>query len=133
MIPDDTQSELEQHLGVVPSFIEEVADPAVEHSWAIMRDLELGETELSEREKALVSYGVASAIQCPYCTHFHGAEAEMIGASADEKREVATLAGAVRYFSTVLHGAEVDMDDFAGETTDIVNHLEGQQAAPGDD
>lgn len=44
-----------------------------------------------------------------------------------------SVAAGVRYFSTVLHGAETDMDDFVEETGAIVEHVQKQQAAAGDD
>jgi AhpD family alkylhydroperoxidase len=132
MVSRDTETELEQYLGQVPSFIEALADPAADHSWGIMRDLELEETELSGREKALVGVGAAAAIQCPYCIHFHREEAKLEGASETELKEAINVASTVRYFSTVLHGAEIEMDDFVEETAEIVEHVEAQ-AVPGDD
>lgn len=133
MVSAETQDELEQYLGQVPSFIEALADPAVDHSWGIMRDLELEETELPNREKALVGLGAAAAIQCPYCIHFHTEEAKLHGVTEEELKEATNVSGAVRYFSTILHGAEEDMDEFVEETAEIVEHVRSQQTAAGDD
>lgn len=133
MVSDNTRTELEATLGTVPSFIAELADPAADHSWGIMRDLELSDTELPGREKALVGLGAAAAIQCPYCIHFHKAEAEMEGVSEEGMKEAMNVASAVNYFSTVLHGAEIEMDEFAEETAGIVAHIEEQQSVAGDD
>jgi AhpD family alkylhydroperoxidase len=133
MVSNDTRTELEDTLGRVPSFIEAVADPAADHSWGIMRDLELAETELPVREKALVGLGAAVAIQCPYCVHFHRAESKMEGVSETGLEEAITVASTVRFFSTILHGAEIEMDDFVDETGKILEHVEEQQAAAGDD
>jgi AhpD family alkylhydroperoxidase len=133
MVSPEAQTELEQSLGRVPSFIEELAEPAADHSWGIMRDLELGETELPSREKALVALGAAAAIQCPYCIHFHREEAKMEGVDETELKEAANVASTVNYFSTVLHGAEVSMDEFTAETAAIVEHVQQQQAAADDD
>jgi AhpD family alkylhydroperoxidase len=132
MVSDTTRNELEEYLGTVPSFIEELADPAADHSWGIMRDLELADTELPTREKALVGLGAAAAIQCPYCVHFHREESKMEGVSEEGLKEAVNVASTVRYFSTILHGAEVDMDDFAAETAHIVDHVEEQQATADD-
>ena len=133
MVSQETRDELEATLGQVPSFIEALADPTVDHSWGIMRDLELDETELEEREKALVSLGAATAIQCPYCIHFHSEETKLHGVTDEERKEAANVSATVRYFSTILHGAEEDMDDFVEETAEIVEHVRSQQAAAGDD
>lgn len=134
MVSDQTQREIEEQLGQVPSWIETLAEPASEHSWGIFRDLEFGETELSDREKGLVGVAVASAIKCPYCTHFHKEESRLADVTEDELEEVVNLASATQYFSTLLHGNEVDVDDFVDETAEIVEYIEEQEAAPaGDD
>ena len=127
------REELESTLGQVPSFIEALADPAVDHSWGIMRDLQLDETELPNREKALVGLGAAAAIQCPYCIHFHTEEAKLHGVTETELAEATNVSGIVRYFSTILHGSQEDLSDFEAETAEIVEHVRSQQAAAGDD
>lgn len=133
MVSEQTRSELEEHLGQVPSFIEALPEEATDHAWGMMRDLELSETDLPTREKALVGLGAAAAIQCPYCVHFHRAESKMEGVTAEELSEAIGVASTVRYFSTVLHGTEIDLDEFERETAEIVEYVEGQQAAPSDD
>lgn len=129
MVSDRTRGEIEEYLGQVPSWLEALADPAADHSWGVVRDLELGETTLPSREKALVALGAAAAMNCPYCIHFHTEEAKLEEVSDEGLAEAANVAANVRYFSTILHGAEVDMDAFTAETAEIVEHIEEQQAA----
>ena len=71
MVSMDSRNEIEETLGQVPSWLEALAEPAADHSWGVVRDLELGETELPNREKALVAVGAAAAMNCPYCIRFH--------------------------------------------------------------
>lgn len=134
MVSTETRAEIEEYLGQVPSWIEALPEEAADYSWQIVRDLQLGETELEQREKALVALGAAVAIQCPYCTHFHKAEAQLEEVTDVELTEAIAVASDVRYFSTVLHGAEVDHEEFVAETDAIVEHITSQQAAaPSDD
>jgi hypothetical protein len=42
--------------------------------------------------------------------------------------EAVNVAANTQYFSTVLHGAEVDVDEFRSETGEIVEYIEQQQA-----
>ncbi|QSW99031.1 carboxymuconolactone decarboxylase family protein [Haloterrigena alkaliphila] len=134
MVSTETQAEIEEYLGRVPSWIDALPESAADHSWAIVRDLQLGETELERREKALVALGAAAAIQCPYCIRFHREEAKIDGVTDDELSEAIGVASGVRYFSTVLHGAEVDLEAFESETQEIADHVRDQQAAaPSDD
>lgn len=132
MVSKATQQEMEEMLGQVPSWVELLAEPASEHSWGLFRDLEAGETELSAREKTLVGVAVAAAINCPYCTYFHKEDARLEGVTEDELEEAVNLAGATRYFSTILHGNEVEIDDFVAETDEIVEHIREQEAAADD-
>lgn len=133
MVSGQTQQEIEEHLGQVPSWMERIAEPASDHSWGIFRDLEMGETELPEREKALVGIGVSAAIGCPYCTHFHKEDARLLGVTEAEIEEAVNLASATQYFSTVLHGNEVDLDEFTRETAEIMEYVEEQETTPADD
>ena len=128
MVSTQTRNEIEAALGRVPSWMEGLAEPASDHSWGIFRDLTLGETELSPREKALIGVGVAASINCPYCVHFHKEEARLSDVTDEELEETITLAGATEYFSTVLHGNEVDLDGFVAETSEIVDYLKEQEA-----
>lgn len=130
MVSSQARNEIEQSLGQVPSWIENISEPASDHSWGLFRDLSFGETELTPREKALIGVGVAASINCPYCAHFHKEEARMADVTEDEVEEAVTLASSTRYSSTVLHGSEVDLDDFVAETSEIVEYLKEQEAAP---
>lgn len=132
MVSPETQQEIEEMLGQVPSWMEQLAEPASEHSWGLFRDFEAGETELSGREKQLIGVGVASAINCPYCTYFHKEDARLEGATEDEIEEAVNFASVTQYFSTILHGNEIDVDDFATETDEIVEHIKEQEAAADD-
>ncbi|CQR50335.1 MULTISPECIES: carboxymuconolactone decarboxylase family protein [Haloferax] len=124
---------MEGMLGQVPSWMENLAEPASEHSWGLFRDLNLGtDTELAAREKALIGVAVAAAINCPYCTYFHTEEARLSGVADAELKETVNLAADTKYFSTILHGNETDLDEFRTETDEIVEHIMEQQAAADD-
>lgn len=133
MATQETVQEMEETLGQIPGFMEIIAEPASDHSWGIFRDLELSETDLSPREKALIGVSAAAAMQCPYCTYFHKEEARFADVSDAELEETVTLAGVTRYFSTVLHGNEYEHDEFVTETDEIFEHLRTQEEAAADD
>ncbi len=50
----------------------------------------------------------------------------------EELKETVTLAADTKYFSTVLHGSETDLDEFRTETDEIVEYIMEQQAAADD-
>lgn len=133
MATQQTAQEIEETLGEVPGWMELLAEPASDHSWGIFRDLLLGETELSPREKALVGVSAAASMNCAYCTYFHKEEARFAGVSEEELAEAINLAGVTEYFSTVLHGNEYEHDTFVTETDAVFDHLREQDMAPADD
>ncbi|WP_336035334.1 carboxymuconolactone decarboxylase family protein [Halobacterium yunchengense] len=133
MATKQTAREIEDTLGTVPEWMEALAAPASDHSWGIFRDLLLGETELSPREKALVGVSAAAVMKCPYCAYFHAEEARFAGVSEPEIGEAVNVAGVTSYFSTVLHGNEYDEDDFVSETGEVFEYLREQAGAAADD
>ncbi|WP_049979885.1 carboxymuconolactone decarboxylase family protein [Halolamina rubra] len=133
MATQQTATEIEETLGTVPGFMQTFAEPASDHSWGIFRDLLLGETELSPREKALVGLSAAASMNCAYCTYFHREEARFAGVSEAELDEAVNITGVTEYFSTMLHGNEYDHDAFVAETDEVFDHLREEGMAPADD
>lgn len=58
-------NQVEQIMGFVPGFIYEMDDDKLEEFWGTT-SWYMSDTGLSAREKALVGFGAASALHCPY-------------------------------------------------------------------
>lgn len=123
----DIQNEVKQTLGIVPHWFEHIPPEAASQMWGLMRDLQLGETNIPNKYKELIGLGVAAAVHCQYCTHFHTEAAKVHGATTQEIAEATTLASETLAFSTYLNGMQVDMDRFRNEMTQIVQHVKSQQ------
>jgi hypothetical protein len=54
-----------QNFGLVPDYLSEMPDPVLEQYTNTLNWV-LSDTTLSARDKALVAFGAASAIHCPY-------------------------------------------------------------------
>ena len=65
MARSDIMKEVADVLGGVPGWLESYPDGQLEHAWATLTWV-LGDTRLTAREKALVSFGAAAAVQCQY-------------------------------------------------------------------
>ena len=61
----DLLSQISQTFGAVPGWLESFPDPQLEHMWAMI-SWALSDTKLSARDKALVSFGSAAGLPCPY-------------------------------------------------------------------
>ena len=52
-------------LGGVPDWLASFPDPQLEHQWGVLSWI-LSDSKLTSRDKALVSFGAAAAVQCRY-------------------------------------------------------------------
>ena len=57
--------QVEQTLGFVPGWMNEMPDAVLDQYWSTTRWV-LSDTKLSARDKSLVAFGAASAIHCTY-------------------------------------------------------------------
>lgn len=119
----DIQTEVKETLGIVPHWFEHIPPEAATQMWGLMRDMQLGETHIPNKYKELIGLGVAAAVRCRYCTHFHTEAAKVHGASQEEIAEAVTMGGITMAFSTYLNGMQVDHDRFRDEMRQIVAHV----------
>lgn len=128
-LPDDVKREITDAFGMVPSFMLAVPSTEARLFWTTMRDFQLSDkTALDNKTKELIGLGVASQIPCHYCIQFHTEAAKLNGATEQEMQEAIFMAGVTRMGSTILNGAQLDPDTFAGELREIVGYLKQQGA-----
>lgn len=70
---------------------------------------------LDAKTQELIGLAVAAQIPCEYCVFSHNAKLKKLGASEAEMREAVAIAAYIRMFSTMLYGAETDLDKFSAE------------------
>lgn len=58
-------NQVTQAFGGVPGWLESFPDSQLEHIWGMLSWV-LIDTKLTAQQKALVSFGAAAAIRCPY-------------------------------------------------------------------
>ena len=120
--------DIEQTLGMVPTFFKLFPEVAIAGAWSEFKTLQLNpNTKLSGKTKELIGLAIAAQVPCQYCVYFHTAAAKANGASDEEIREAVAMAAVVRHWSTVLNGMQVDLAGFKQET-DTVLRLAGEKA-----
>jgi AhpD family alkylhydroperoxidase len=122
----DTEREIEEVLGQVPDFFKALPDDQFDREWETFKEFQLGDTQLSAREKHLIGYAVAAAIHCPYCTYFHHSATEMMGTTSGQLEEARRMASETAKWSTYLHGMQADPTEFRRQTDEIGEHLRKQ-------
>jgi len=122
-------NEVESMFGIVPAWVKQMPDSAIEGFWSIMRDFNLAETRIPNKYKELIGLGVAGATRCRYCALFHTEAARLNGATDEEIAEASMMAGHTMMASTFLNAQQVDYEVFRREMQEIVSFAKKQQAA----
>ena len=65
MARQEILDQIKQALGAVPGWLGGLPDGQLEHQWGLIAWV-LSDSALSARDKALVSFGAAEAVHCPY-------------------------------------------------------------------
>ncbi|WP_348608820.1 carboxymuconolactone decarboxylase family protein [Halobaculum rarum] len=126
---DDTVTEIEETLGMVPGFFGDLNRDDLVDEWPTFKRMALGETTIPAKYKELINLAVAANLKCPYCIHFHREAAKLHGATDEELAELSFLAGYTPRYSGMIHAQEYDLETFESEVEQIGAHLQSQLAA----
>lgn len=133
----DIERDMQETLGLVPSFFERIPDEYLDAEWHLFKRLELGETLIPNKYKELMGIAIHAETKCRYCTLFHTEAAKLFGATEEEIQEAVHYAKMSVGWSVYLNGTQQDYDRFAKELEQIGAHLaeqapagNGQPAAP---
>lgn len=110
--PAEARAEATKMFGASLPEIEVYPDSGVVGAWAWMKDMEDGKGVLDAKTRELIGLAVASQIPCGYCIYYHRKAASAQGATEQELREASAVAANTRHWSTMLYGAEVDIDEY---------------------
>ena len=113
--------DIEQTLGLVPTFMKQLPKAGFAGSWQQLKELEFSEgTALTPKVKPLIGLAVVAQIPCEYCIWADAASARQAGATDEEIGEAVAVAATERYWSTMLNGLEVDLATFKAEFGPLV-------------
>jgi AhpD family alkylhydroperoxidase len=122
--------DIEQTLGFIPQFMQAIPDTMLAGFWEAMKTFEMNpNTRLDDRTKQLIGVAVAAQIPCTYCLHFHKEAARAAGATDQDVKEAIGMAAMTRMGSTMLNGAQLDMNQFRKDVDRIMRHAKQQAAA----
>ncbi len=115
--------DIQQTLGKVPGFIQEMPDDTLEQEWGLFKRFEVQETSIPPKYRELMGLAAAATLHCWYCVNFHKAMAKMHGATDEEIQEAAHRAKFASGWSTYLNGRLYDKDKFIKELQDIGEYV----------
>jgi AhpD family alkylhydroperoxidase len=114
-------ADIEQTFGFVPALFLKVPESALPGVWREMKELKLGNTAVSARDKALISLAVASQVPSQACIQQETQFAKLAGASDREIAEAVGMAAITRNMSTLLNGLMIDETKFRADVDKLVN------------
>jgi AhpD family alkylhydroperoxidase len=127
----EVERDIEETLGLVPTFMQEVPDYLIESEWTSFKNLELSDqTAIPNKYKEMIGLGVSGATRCRYCAYFHTEAARLFGATDEEINEACLVAKNTMAWSTYLNAKQFDYDEFVREFDRIADHVREQMAAP---
>ncbi|RLB45480.1 MAG: carboxymuconolactone decarboxylase family protein [Deltaproteobacteria bacterium] len=119
----ETYNEIEGALGLVPEWMDQMPDGALQGFWGMSRDFWLGQTKIPNKYKELIGIAVSGATRCHYCALFHTEAARLFGASDDEIAEASMMGAFTMAASTFINAQQIDADKFREETKSIIAHV----------
>jgi AhpD family alkylhydroperoxidase len=122
------EAEMKSAFGTVPLMMKAYPEHMVAEAWEWFKSGQNPDAAIPAKYSELIALGVASQIPCAYCVYAHTTMAKMLGATEAEIQEAVASAANTRHWSTVLNGAEVELDDFKKEWDGILEHIQKQTA-----
>ncbi|WP_290653347.1 carboxymuconolactone decarboxylase family protein [Aquisalimonas sp.] len=105
------------HSNEAPDFVQNTfPDQGVAAAWESIQSVFTDpDAALDGKTKELIAVAVSAQIPCDYCIYSHTVGAEAHGATDAEIREALATGALIRKWSTMLNGAQYDMDEFRRE------------------
>jgi len=119
--------EIEETMGVVPSFLKALPDSSLELEWQTMKRVQMEPGAIPNKYRELIGLAVAGATRCRYCAFFHTEMAKLNGATEAEIEDAVHFAKSSMGWSTYLNGMQMDYDQFKSEVLKAVAHARKAQ------
>ena len=120
---EDVYKEVKETLGLVPQWVEQMPDGALEGFWGMTTGFWLAETKIPNKYKELIGVAISGATRCKYCALFHTEAARLFGATDEEVAEASMMGALSMMGSTFINAQQIDYNKFVEETKAIVAHV----------
>ena len=114
------QAEMKAMFGTVPVMFTKLPMHVRASAWEWFKSTSSPDATIPPKYGELISLAVASQIPCAYCVYAHTSMAKMLGATDEEIQEAVEKADGNRYWSTILHGNQVDFESFKSNWDDVL-------------
>ena len=123
--------EIEEVLGLVPTFLKAVPDSELELEWRLLKRVQMDEGPIPNKYRELIGLGIAATTRCRYCTLFHTEMARLNGATDAEIEDAVHFAKSSAGWSAYLNGLQFDFEQFRKEILEITEIARARARAAG--
>lgn len=116
-------NEIEETLGLVPTFFQRVPESSLELEWSLFKRIEIEESPIPNKYRELMGIAISASTKCQYCTFFHTEMAKLFGASEEEIDDALRYAKNTAGWSTFINGLQLDYEQFKDEVTQVCEHV----------
>lgn len=120
--------EMENMLGLVPTFFKSLPDSTLGLEWELFKKTQIEDGAIPHKYRELIGLGIFGVTKCRYCTLYHTEMARLFGATEAEIEEAVRFAKSCSGWSTYINGLQIDYDQFKKELQQVVKHVRSQQA-----
>jgi len=119
----DVYKEMEQMLGLVPTFFKALPDSTLEMEWQLFKKSQMEEGPIPNKYRELIGIGISATTKCRYCTFFHTEMAKLNGATEAEIEDAIHYAKSSAGWSAYLNGLQTDYEQFKEEVLKACKHV----------
>ena len=123
------KKEITETFGTFPSFFDAFPKYALHGAWQSFKELN-SPGSIEQKNRELIGLAVASQIPCHYCVYFHTVSAKAMGATDEEIKEAVAQGAMVRHWSTVINGAQIDLEEFKKEFDGMMKYMAEKSKTP---
>ena len=124
---DEVLKEIEQMMGLVPSFFKSLPDSSLQEEWQLFKKVQVEDTAIPAKYRELIGVGLAAVMKCKYCSYFHTEMAKLYGATNAEIEDAVHFAKASSGWSTYINGIQTDFELFKAEIDEACEHIRQSQ------
>jgi AhpD family alkylhydroperoxidase len=127
----EVYKQMEEALGLVPSFFKALPDATLELEWQLFNKVQNEPGAIPNKYRELIGIAISGVTKCRYCALYHTEMAKLNGATEAEIEDAVHYAKSSAGWSTYLNGLQIDYDQFKQELLQVAEHLR-KQAEQGD-
>jgi AhpD family alkylhydroperoxidase len=124
MIRQEIYKEMEEMMGLVPSFFKKVPDSSLELEWNLWKRVQFEEGPIPNKYRELIGVAISAATKCHYCSFFHTEMAKANGATDAEIEDAVHFAKSSVGWSAYINGLQMDENEFKSEVKTACEYVQ---------